>query len=166
MLMVSWYEAGLQVFNIADPTNPVRTGSYDTFAGTSTNYNGNWGNFIQLNEDGILQNVFLSDRTKGLIVVDVSDAASTGDFNDDDVVDGADFLAWQRNVGVTSNATLAMGDGTRDKKVNFRDLDVWKFQWGESGAHHAVTAVPEPATTLLATIGMLALVGRRAFRRR
>ena len=139
---------------IADPTNPVLTGAYDTFTGTSTSYNGNWGNFVQLNSEGILQNVFLSDRTKGLMVVDVSDAASTGDFNQDNVVDGADFLAWQRNAGVASNATLAMGDGNRDKKVGSPDLDVWKFQFGESGAHHAVSAVPEASSVLLAAIGV------------
>lgn len=167
MLVLSWYEAGVQIFNIADPTNPVRTGSYDTFTGTSTSYNGNWGNFIQLNAEGILQNVFLSDRTKGLIVVDVSDAASTGDFNQDDIVDGADFLAWQRNLGVTSNATLAMGDGNRDTKITALDLDVWKFQFGENGSHHAVTPVPEGSSLWLAAIGMLTAGSRfrREFRR-
>lgn len=158
MLMLSWYEAGLQIFNIADPTNPIRTGSYDTFPGTSTSYNGVWGNFVQLNAEGILQNVFISDRSKGLMVLDVSDAASTGDFNQDNIVDGNDFLAWQRNYGVQNDATLAMGDGNRDKKVTSRDLDVWKFQFGESGAHHAITAVPEPASIWLLAISLLTTV--------
>lgn len=166
MLMLSWYEAGLQIFNIADPTNPILTGSYDTYAGTSTSYNGNWGNFVQLNAEGILQNVFISDRSKGLMVFDVSDAASTGDFNQDNIVDGNDFLAWQRNYGVQNDATLAMGDGNRDKKVTSRDLDVWKFQFGESGAHHAVTAVPEAASLQLLAIGMMLTAGRIAKWRR
>lgn len=165
MLVVSWYEAGVQIFNIADPANPVRTGSYDTYRGTSSDYNGNWGNFVQLNSEGILQNVFLSDRTRGLMVVDVSAAASTGNFNQDAIVDGADFLAWQRNFGVASNATLAMGDGNRDKKVGIPDLDVWQFQFGESGAHHAISAVPEASSALLAAIG-LTFVGTRTRGRR
>ena len=165
MLVLSWYEAGVTIFNIADPANPVLTGAYDTYTGTSTSYNGNWGNFVQLNSEGILQNVFLSDRTRGLMVVDVSDAASTGDFNQDNVVDGADFLAWQRNFGVASNATLAMGDGNRDKKVGSPDLDVWKFQFGESGAHHAIVAVPEASSALLVAIG-LTLVSSRTRRQR
>ena len=165
MLIMSWYNAGVQIFNIADPANPVRTGSYDTFTDTLNDYDGNWGNFIQLNSEGILQNVFLSDRTKGLIVVDVSDAASTGDFNQDEIVDGADFLAWQRNAGVTSNATLAMGDGNRDKKVGSPDLDVWKFQFGESGAHHEISAEPEASSLWLAATGLLAARGwARRFR--
>lgn len=160
MLVVTWYEAGVQVFNIADPTNPVRTGSFDTYPGTSTSYNGAWGNFVQLNPQGILQNIIISDRSKGLMVLDVSDAASTGDFNQDNIVDGDDFLAWQRSFGATSNVTLAMGDGNRDKKVNSRDLDVWKFQFGEDGSHHAVTAVPEAASCWLAGVGLLATLSR------
>jgi hypothetical protein len=165
MLMLSWYEAGLTIFNIADPTNPIFVGGYDTYPGTSTSYNGNWGNFVQLNSEGILQNVFISDRSKGLMVLDVSDAASTGDFNQDNIVDGADFLAWQRHFGAVGNATLAMGDGNRDKQVGSPDLDVWKFQYGESGAHHAVTAVPEASSLWLALTGLMAAAGkvRRAF---
>ena len=159
MLMLSWYEAGLTIFNIADPTKPILVGGYDTYTGTSTSYNGNWGNFVQLNSEGILQNVFISDRTKGLMVLDVSDAASTGDFNQDNIVDGADFLAWQRSFGVTAGATLAMGDGNRDKKVGSPDLDVWKFQFGESGAHHAIVAVPEASSMWLAAVGMLSGLG-------
>lgn len=166
MLILSWYEAGVQIFNIADPTNPVRTGSYDTFTGTSTSYNGVWGNFVQLNAEGILQNIFLTDRSKGLIVVDVADSASTGDFNQDNIVDGTDFLAWQRNAGVTSNATLGMGDGNRDKKVSSLDLDVWKFQFGEDGSHHAVTAVPEAASFWLAGGALLATATRFGHSRR
>jgi hypothetical protein len=164
MLIMSWYNAGVQIFNIADPANPVRTGSFDTFTGTSGDYDGNWGNFVQLNSEGILQNVFLSDRTKGLIIVDVSDAASTGDFNQDNFVDGTDFLAWQRNLGVTGNATLAMGDGNRDKNVSGPDLDVWKFQFGEDGSHHAVTAVPEGSSLCLAAIALLAAGSRAHWR--
>jgi hypothetical protein len=30
-LYVSWYEAGLQVFDISDPPNPIRIGQYDSF---------------------------------------------------------------------------------------------------------------------------------------
>jgi hypothetical protein len=100
-------------------------------------------------------------------VLDVSDAASTDDFNQDNIVDGADLLHWQRNLGVTSNATLAMGDGNRDKKITAADLDVWKFQFGEDGSHHAVTAVPEASSILLAAMGLLAFAsrGRQGLRR-
>jgi len=32
-LYISWYQAGLQIFNISNPANPVRVGLYDTFPG-------------------------------------------------------------------------------------------------------------------------------------
>ncbi|HEX6960558.1 MAG TPA: hypothetical protein VF175_01725, partial [Lacipirellula sp.] len=69
LLFLSWYEAGLQVLNLADPTNPAWVGSYDTFTGTSSDFNGNWGAFHGLGLDKVL----LSDRNKGLIIVDASD---------------------------------------------------------------------------------------------
>src|SRR5206468_1036685 len=31
-LYVAWYQAGLQVFDISAPANPVRIGQYDTFS--------------------------------------------------------------------------------------------------------------------------------------
>ena len=30
-LYVSWYQAGLQIFDISNPSNPVRVGQYDTY---------------------------------------------------------------------------------------------------------------------------------------
>ncbi|HEY0544669.1 MAG TPA: FG-GAP-like repeat-containing protein [Pyrinomonadaceae bacterium] len=32
LLFVAWYQAGLQVFDISNPANPVRVGQYDTFS--------------------------------------------------------------------------------------------------------------------------------------
>ena len=34
LLFVAWYQAGLQVFDITNPANPVRVGQYDTFSTT------------------------------------------------------------------------------------------------------------------------------------
>jgi hypothetical protein len=62
-----------------------------------------------------------------------------------------------------------MGDGNRDKKVTLADLDVWTFQFSEDGSHHAVTAVPEPATIWIAATAIAAaasmLNGRSRLRR-
>jgi hypothetical protein len=123
LLFMAWYEAGLQVFNIANPANPIRVGSYDTYLNTSSSYNGNWGVFPMLG----LNKVLLSDRTRGLIIVDATEAAPTGDFNYDGFVDGTDFLTWQQGLGAT-NAMTTQGDGNRDKLVNGLDLAVWKQQ--------------------------------------
>jgi hypothetical protein len=75
----------------------------------------------------------------------VSTVASSADFNDDNIVDGADFLAWQRGFGKTGNAVLADGDADGDAAVDGDDLTVWKNQFGG-----AVATAAAPATTVAA----------------
>ncbi len=57
-----------------------------------------------------------------------------GDFDDNGDVDGADFLYWQLNDGSQLN------------------LIVWQNQFGQITS--TVAAIPEPATILLAMLGM------------
>ncbi|HEX6963800.1 MAG TPA: hypothetical protein VF175_18175, partial [Lacipirellula sp.] len=163
LLFLSWYEAGLQVLNLADPANPAWVGSYDTFAGTSDDFNGNWGAFHGLGLDKVL----LSDRNKGLIIVDASEVAPNGDFNADGMVDGQDMLAWQRGLG-TASATLAQGDGNRDRTVNQPDRAVWEEQFGHmsdgSGHHGHASPVPESSALAMIIACTLCLSGARASR--
>jgi len=151
LLFLSWYEAGLQVFNMADPANPAWVGAFDTYPGTSTSFNGNWGVFPGLG----LEKLLISDRNRGLIIVDATGVEPTADFNADGAVDGADLLAWQRSLGVTTGATLAQGDGNRDRAVNGLDLALWQTHFGEAGHHHP-DAVPEASTvSMLVTCALL-----------
>lgn len=77
LLFVAWYQAGTQVFDITDPSNPVRIGEYDTYSGPRcTNnvcYTGNWGVYPFLGLDRVL----LSDMDGGLFVVDFSTAGTS-----------------------------------------------------------------------------------------
>jgi len=68
-----------------------------------------------------------------------------GDFDQDEDVDGADFLKWQR--GELSNPLSA------------EDLADWQANFGAGGSSVAAasTAVPEPATLLLAMLGLSAV---------
>src|SRR5687768_10665575 len=91
-LYVAWYQAGTQVFDITEPSNPVRVGQYDTYQNEfapseaekqvienaepwdimcgsdslgnalPTNYGGNWAVYPFLGEDKVL----LGDLTYGL----------------------------------------------------------------------------------------------------
>src|SRR5690606_23110053 len=114
-----------------------------------------------------LDKVLLSDRNRGLIIVDASGVAPNGDFDGDGDVDGQDFLTWQRGFG-TTNATLADGDANRDRTVGAPDLDVWMQQYGHAthphdGPHAHSTQVPESSTLLLLLAGLplLARVEKR-----
>jgi hypothetical protein len=101
-LYVSWYQAGLQVFDLSDPTNPQRVGQYDTFPTTfapteaqrdallqadpwdlvcgigglanalPSNYDGNWAVFPFLGENKVV----VGDLATGLSIVDVSKATA------------------------------------------------------------------------------------------
>jgi choice-of-anchor B domain-containing protein len=66
ILFLSWYQNGIQVFDITDRTNPVRIGYFDTFPGVKTaSYQGNWGVYPWLGFHKIL----LSDIQSGLFVI-------------------------------------------------------------------------------------------------
>ena len=68
-LFLSWYQNGIQVFDITDVTKPVRVGFYDTFPGAKTaSYQGNWGVYPYLGFHKIL----LSDIQSGLYVLNGS----------------------------------------------------------------------------------------------
>jgi hypothetical protein len=70
-----------------------------------------------------------------------------GDFNGDNVVDGADFLAWQRGDSPNNGSPA--------------DLTTWKNNFGTSAAAAAAAAVPEPATLALAGMGVAAVAAAR-----
>ena len=78
------------------------------------------------------------------------------DFDDDNDVDGQDFLAWQQGFG-TSGATNAQGDANGDGNVNAQDLTAWQALYGASAATSAVTTVPEPSTVSLFGLALLGL---------
>jgi hypothetical protein len=81
------------------------------------------------------------------------------DFDGDGVVDGSDFLVWQRNFGTLINAANADGDADGDGDVDTDDLNLYK-----AGAISTpvppmiaslVAAVPEPSAALLAIVSSL-----------
>jgi autotransporter-associated beta strand protein len=88
-------------------------------------------------------------------------AVDDADFDADGDVDGADFLTWQRNVGITpGTANLEDGDANGDDDVDGDDLLAWENQFGTATA--AASAVPEPGAALLALLAApLALLARR-----
>lgn len=89
--------------------------------------------------------------------VSASGGVVNADFNSDSVVDGADFLVWQRNAGLASGGTRELGDADGDGVVGALDLEAWKTNVGAGAAAVAVAAVPEPTAALLAALGLLSI---------
>jgi hypothetical protein len=97
---------------------------------------------------------FLSDfgsfdlTTEGFMLFDAAiqwaaATPATGDFDNDQDVDGADFLAWQKGLAASS-PQRSDGDSNGDGDVDADDLAAWAAQFGAAG----VAAVPEPASAV------------------
>jgi hypothetical protein len=170
LLFIPWYEAGLQVFNIVDPANPVHVGSFDTYAGTSTAYNGNWGVDLSLGLDQVL----LSDRSRGLIVVNATGVLARGDYDQNLFVNDADYDVWRQEFGSGSLQDVHTGpitDGNYDEAVDAADYVVWRKFFGTHGPGSPVPdgfsgspAVPEPATLLMVVTAACAIFAHCQYR--
>jgi GH25 family lysozyme M1 (1,4-beta-N-acetylmuramidase) len=86
----------------------------------------------------------------------------TADFDNDGDVDGRDFLRWQRGFGITSGATRAQGDANYNGAVTALDLAVWQNSYSAPLA--AVTAIPEPGSSLLVAVCLAAILPTRRAR--
>jgi hypothetical protein len=87
------------------------------------------------------------------------------DFNNNNFVDGNDFLIWQRNLG-TGNSNLT-GDANGDGAVNGADLVVIRSQFGAAPPSVAsAAAVAEPSSVaILAGLAVAIVTGGRGRRR-
>ena len=150
-LYVSWYQAGTQVFDISDPSNPSKIGEYDTYApefipsdfavneltdepwdvicGTTegqnllpTSYNGNWAVFPFLGESKVL----LGDLATGLYIIDVSSRNQVSDFDGDNRTDFSTFTpgSGNWNIEMSSNSSQSQTNfGFADDKLTPGDYD-------------------------------------------
>ena len=75
----------------------------------------------------------------------------SADFDQDNDVDGADFLALQRGYGMDDSAAVSDGDADGNGTVNLFDLLAWQNQYGTSSLQ-SLTVVPEPSTLMSLTL--------------
>jgi hypothetical protein len=71
--------------------------------------------------------------------------ALPGDYNENGVVDGADFVVWRKALGQVVPA-LSGADGNGDGKVDQADYDIWRANFGRTAQ------VSASATALAATL--------------
>lgn len=99
------------------------------------------------------------------IVAFTATPVTSADFNADGVVDGADFLQWQRGSGKTIGATHQEGDANRDGAVDAADLELWKASFSAPAAGGTAAAIPEPATGLLGLAAAIVFTAHKKVRR-
>jgi hypothetical protein len=98
-------------------------------------------------------------------------AALSGDYNENGVVDAADYTVWRNNV----NQSVTIPNDTTPGTVSQEDYNVWRANFGLSGSGStgpstlmqgfvryvgpvaAASAVPEPSSVLLIGIGIASL---------
>jgi hypothetical protein len=85
--------------------------------------------------------------------------ASNADFDGNGLVDGRDFLAWQRGFGIQTGATHQNGDANGDGAVAQSDLTAWRDQYGQHLVLPTAASVPEPAATTIAIACLFACAG-------
>ena len=75
----------------------------------------------------------------------------SADFDSNSLIDGFDFLAWQRGFGtVAPSAVKSDGDADNDTDVDASDLGVWELQYGTTApivAAASALIATEPTTT-------------------
>ena len=87
-----------------------------------------------------------------------------GDYDGDEDADGSDFLVWQRTLGST---TALAADGSVNDVVDAADLTVWRDNFGRvtPTVTSAAATIPEPASLVLATLGVGFLAAIRRSRK-
>ena len=88
--------------------------------------------------DTIVHSSFLHLRVDSLIV----EAGVAGDFDEDHDIDGADFLAWQRDSETLGGTT---------------GLDSWQQNFGASNSTSTIANIPEPISASLLVLAFLGL---------
>ena len=114
------------------------------------------------------------NNTIGTANYPLNQATLPWDYNHDGVVDAADYTIWRDTLGQadpTPGTNPLAANADRDGSVDATDFAAWKYHFGESllppvVAGGSSSAVPEPASCLLAAAGVAVLsVGRRGRRR-
>lgn len=85
------------------------------------------------------------------------------DYNNNGTVDAGDLTVWQGNYGST---TSLAADGDGDGRITGRDYLLWQRHFGETktvppAPLTTITAVPEPASSVLALFAVVAGLSRR-----
>lgn len=153
-------------------TNPYLADGADVYLTTGSFFNLNFGSADTIRSlyiDGVPQPIGTygssTPATSALITgsgtlnVTALPSLDNADFDDDDDVDGNDFLIWQRGLGTAGGQPQGNANGVGN--IDGADLAIWRAQFGPGGpATPTVASVPEPTAAFMAlatAVGIAAL---------
>ena len=74
-----------------------------------------------------------------------------GDYNDNGIVDAADYVLWRNMLGQTTSPAGSGADGNQNGLIDAGDYDFWRARFGDTpGGLGSGSAVPEPACAVYA----------------
>jgi hypothetical protein len=127
-----------------------------SFGGTQYNWTITYqGNITWTNPDASVLGSVDSSGGVDVVLVGLSSVSAglLGDYNDNGVVDAADYVLWRNNPTSLDN------EGASPGVVDQDDYTFWRSQFGKSagGAALVAAAVPEPGTAVLLAFGIIGL---------
>lgn len=78
-----------------------------------------------------------------------------GDYNNNGIVDAADYTVWRDHLGQTF--ALPNRDGTNSGPINQNDFAFWKNHFGAISGSGSATAVPEPSSDVMGLFALAAM---------
>jgi prepilin-type N-terminal cleavage/methylation domain-containing protein len=81
----------------------------------------------------------------------------TPDYNDNGIVDAADYVVWRRTFGEIGSNLAA--DGSGDNRINAADYEIWRANFGAIvHGGRSLHVVPEPTSHVIATNFIIAIL--------
>ena len=80
-------------------------------------------------------------------------------FNDDGVIDAADYTIWKDSVGLASS--VLRGNGSGEATVVRKDYRIWEMNFQTSESFAGADLIPEPTSLLLAFLALTGVSLRR-----
>lgn len=140
-----------------DPISPL-------VIATNTTYNLGTIFNTAMPEEGISLEFTTSSQNilyNGVVRFEEAAAGVLGDYNDNGVVDAADYTLWRNNLGGVPTALLRRDPSNAANIINAADYTFWKSRFGATTGSGigslAAGNVPEPSTALM-LLGMAVLV--------
>lgn len=143
-LINSFMPASSDIFTIA--TAATLSGSFDNVVeGERVDTAGGEGSFLVTYNS--------SSNMVELSSFLASSALLEGDFNNDGIVDAADYSVWRDSLGLTGQTPYSGADADGDGQITQADYNLWVANYGATSLQSSSVAVPEP-TSLLLLLGL------------
>jgi hypothetical protein len=116
------------------------------------------GTTLSLTANPVVGNGFIL----AMITANVVPTVVEGDYNENGVVDAADYVLWREDVTPLENEVTGVTTGDTTEE----DYNAWRARFGNptpgAGGELSVQTVPEPAGVVLMLLGLIAVASRRA----